>query len=68
MITDLARALDTAENAINSALGKRGDTNWRWHGSLANPHTVPVIWNDIEVTETGGIARILPAIDYIKEA
>ena len=68
MIADLARALDAAENAINSALGRRQDTNWRWFGSLANPHTVPVIWNTIEVTENSGKTRILPAIDYVKEA
>lgn len=67
-VANLALALDVAEEAINSALRKRGDNNWRWHGSLANPHTVPIIWNDIDITAPDGTTRTIAAVDYIKEA
>lgn len=67
-VAHLARELNATENIISDALRKRGDSNWRWHGSLASPHTVPIIWNDIEITAPDGTTRTIAAVDYIKEA
>jgi hypothetical protein len=67
-VYQLARELDRAENAILAALARKGDRQWRWHGTKANPHTVPLIWNQIEVTQADGSTRTVAAIDYVQEA
>jgi len=63
----LARELDRAEDAILRAAARRGDRDWRWHGTKANPNTVPLIWNQIEVTQADGSTRTVAAIDYVQE-
>ena len=63
----IARQLQDAEDQIDAALREQGDVRWQWHGTKSNPNVVPILWNNIKVTNGGNVSRILPATDYINE-